>query len=150
MENTEKVITVYPCSIRVFEDATLTELQSLGCFMDLIEDNISSAYAIPICDKDKNISYEFLPNVVVNDIDDEWLFEKSHLKIITKAIQNTNRSAYCMEDFHIRLKKLCETDRLLVLKILRVARKLGVEQDRTMGILDETLEYIKSRGKKIC
>lgn len=138
-------IIIYPTSIKVFDNATLSALLSINGFEELLDRNITAERLKAIADTfvDKGIK---IHSVVMPDgFTDEWLVDKTHLGIIIKAVNNTVRSTYGIDDLHIRLKQLNEDDEDFVLRVLRAARKLGVGQDRMMDIFDEVLVHINNQ-----
>lgn len=140
-----KQIIIYPTTIKVFEEAILTELLSIEGFEELLERNISAERLKVISDSFLDRGIQIISIVAPDGFTDELLFDKICLKIIIKGIQNVVRSTYIPDDLAIRLHKLNDADEEFVLRVLRMARKLGVEQDRMMDIFDEVLVYINNQ-----
>lgn len=140
-----KQIIIYPTTIKVFEGAILTELLSIEGFEELLERNISAERLKAISNSFLDRGIEIISIVAPDGFTDELLFDKICLKIIIKGIQNVVRSTYAPDDLAIRLHELNDADEEFVLRVLRMARKLGVEQDRIMDIFDEVLVYINNQ-----
>lgn len=141
-----KQIIIYTTSIKVFDEATLAELLSIDGFEELLDRNIGAERLKAIADTFIDKGIEIHSVVIPDGFTDEWSVDKIHLGIIIKAVQNTVRSAHSIDDLHVRLKNLNEDDEDFVLRVLRAARKLGVEQDRMMDIFDEVLVHINIQG----
>ena len=121
---------------------TLTELLLIDGFEELLERNISEERFATISNSflvaDINIKSVLTQDGHTN----EWLINKSRLKIIIKAVQDISKPTYEENEISTRLDKLNEINRELILMVLKTAHKLGVGQDKMMNIFDEVLNHI--------